>query len=391
MLIFCNWHSLVQKYSFNFANCYTREKITVMKRIILLILSALALVNIANAQQRVVDVMDNSPIASATIFDTSGSVVGITSTDGDFSEVPASAYPITIRCIGFEQLEIDSLENKVWQMVPIMYELEDAVISAKPQVLKQTFYVREYTSLTFGEDEVMITYFTEHMADRFIPANKDVKFSKNSMRILRSRCYERIKVADQDSVAVSDTTKFLSVLEWNEPDTEPITPHKSLINSDGPTKVYEKEGKSGAYLIQKQNAQTFTIVEDILAKKKDHSISLWGLKLFGVKVNINEWYTNHIYRANDKNLYMPKDLIEASFMMEAEGTWKKLSKALKSDKPLRIRTMVEMYVVDRDYLSKEDAKKAYENKPTDVEFEIPASVPELNEATQELVKRANNQ
>ena len=77
-------------------------------------------------------------------------------------------------------------------------------------------------------------------------------------------------------------------------------------------------------------------------------------------------------------------------MMEAEGTWKKLSKALKSDKPLRIRTMVEMYVVDRDYLSKEDAKKAYENKPTDVEFEIPASVPELNEATQELVKRANN-
>ena len=136
-----------------------------MKRIILLILSALALVNIANAQQRVVDVMDNSPIASATIFDTSGSVVGITSTDGDFSEVPASAYPITIRCIGFEQLEIDSLENKVWQMVPIMYELEDAVISAKPQVLKQTFYVREYTSLTFGEDEVMITYFTELISE----------------------------------------------------------------------------------------------------------------------------------------------------------------------------------------------------------------------------------
>ena len=135
MVIFCNEHSLVRKYSFNFVTRYTRENIIVMKRLIILILSALSLLNIANAQQRVVDIMDNTPIASATIFDANGSVVGITSTDGDFSEVPASAYPITIRCIGFEQLEIDSLENREWQMIPIVYELDAAVISVKPQVL----------------------------------------------------------------------------------------------------------------------------------------------------------------------------------------------------------------------------------------------------------------
>jgi hypothetical protein len=50
--------------------------------------------------------------------------------------------------------------------------------------------------------------------------------------------------------------------------------------------------------------------------------------------------------------------------------------------------MVEMYVVDRDYLSKEEAKKEYKNKPTNVKFVIPSTVPPLNEATQRLVERA---
>lgn len=51
--------------------------------------------------------------------------------------------------------------------------------------------------------------------------------------------------------------------------------------------------------------------------------------------------------------------------------------------------MVEMYIVDRDYFTKEEAKAAYKNKPTDVKFEIPSTVPPLNEATLRMVERAN--
>lgn len=360
-----------------------------MKRLIILILSALSLVTIATAQQRVVDVMDNSPIASATIFDASGSVVGITSTDGDFSEVPASAYPITIRCIGFEQLVIDSLENKEWQMIPIMYELEDAVISAKPQILKQTFYIREYFTLCNEVDT--ITFFVERMADRFTPASKNVKFSKTSMRDLNARSYAHYKMSGVDSVAVDYKTEFPSMAMLIEPEIEPITPHESLLKSDSPTKTYEKQGKSGVEVIQKLNDQTFTMYQDVLAERKDHTHSIWWLKLAGLTTVFNQCNMTYIYRANDKNSYTPKDLIEASLVMEGDGKGKTYRLLFHTEKPLLIRAMIELYVVDRDYLSKEEAKVAYKNVPTNVKFEIPATVSKLNEATEKLVKRAKEE
>lgn len=65
-----------------------------------------------------------------------------------------------------------------------------------------------------------------------------------------------------------------------------------------------------------------------------------------------------------------------------------LRKALKSDKPVLIRCLDELYVVDREFLSKEEAKEAYKNKPTDVKFVIPSTVPPLNDATRRLVERA---
>ena len=74
--------------------------------------------------------------------------------------------------------------------------------------------------------------------------------------------------------------------------------------------------------------------------------------------------------------------------MEADGRGKYLRKALKSDKPIFIRSMIELYVVDHDYLSNGEAKEEYKNKPSDVKFVIPATVPPLSEATQQLVERA---
>jgi ATP:corrinoid adenosyltransferase len=77
--------------------------------------------------------------------------------------------------------------------------------------------------------------------------------------------------------------------------------------------------------------------------------------------------------------------------MVADGRGKFLRKALKSDKPIVIRCMIELYSIDYDYLSKEEAKNEYKNKPTDVKFVIPSTVPPLNGATQRLVERANTE
>jgi hypothetical protein len=54
-----------------------------------------------------------------------------------------------------------------------------------------------------------------------------------------------------------------------------------------------------------------------------------------------------------------------------------------------IHSMTELYIVDREFLTVAEAQESCKNKPTDVKFAIPSSVPPLNEATRRLVDRAN--
>ena len=360
-----------------------------MKHTLTLLISTLLFCYRVDAQERIIDATDHSPISAASIFDATGNMVGFTWSDGLFSEIPSSAYPVTIRCMGYEQFVIERPENKTWEMTPIAYELKEVVIvPVKRNILKQTFYVREYFSMSSETDTV--TFFSEHMADRFIPTSKDAKFGGNSkLHLLESRQYGHYQLFGQDSITTDPESLFPSMATIFEPIDKEIAIPETFKEQENTTKYHEVPGKSGMELIAKQNDQTFTISVDALADTEEHKISPWPLKLLGFTMEINQGYVTQVYRANDKGVYQPKDLLEASYVIQADGRGKYLRKALKSDKPVAISCMVEMYIIDRDFLTKEEAKAAYKNKPTDVKFEIPSTVPPLNEATRRMVERAN--
>lgn len=360
-----------------------------MKHTFILLISALLFCCPVDAQERVIDSTDRSPISAASIFDATGNMVGFTWSDGVFSEIPASAYPVTLRCMGYEQLIIERPENKTWEMTPIAYELEEVVIvPVKRNILKQTFYVREYFSMSNETDTV--TFFIEHMADRFVPTSKDAKFGgKSKLRLLKSRQYGHYQLFGQDSITTDPESLFPSMITIFEPIDKEVTAPESFKEPGNAVKLYEEPGKSGMGLIKKQNDRTFTFIADGLADTKGHKMSPWPLKLLGCTMEFNQLYITQAYRVNEKGVYLPNDLLEASFVMQADGRGKFLRMALKSDKPIVIRSLIELYIVDRDYLSKEEAKAAYKNKPTDVKFMVPSTVPPLNEATRRLVERAN--
>lgn len=359
-----------------------------MKRLLFLIIVFSLFYHPVVAQQRVIDAIDKSPVSAASIFDAAGNMVGITLSDGTFTDIPETAYPITLRCIGYEQLVIESSEDEINEMNQTVYELDEfVVVPVKRNILKQTFYVREYFSINTQRDTV--TIFIEYMADRFTPASKDARF-KSSLRILSTRSYSRYKIEDTDSVYADEETLFPSMLSIINLNDDLVKAQDSFKEQGGDTeKIYEVSGKSGMSLVQKQKAHTFTTIEDVLAGNKDHSISLWPLKLLGINIELQQLYITHAYRVNDEGVYFPKDLIEASFVMEADGTGKKIRKFLNTDKPVDIRSMVELYIVDRDYLSKEEAKEERRNKPDNIKFMIPSTVPPLNDVTQQMVIRAN--
>ena len=360
-----------------------------MKRLYTLIIVIILFYIPSDAQKRVVDAETQSPVAAASIFDGAGNMVGFTWSDGAFSEVPESAYPITLRCMGYEQLVIERPEEKTWEMTPIAYELEEVVVvPVERNVLKQTFYVREYFSIHNESDTV--TFFTEHMSRRFIPTSKDAKFDDDtSLQMLNTRQYAHYQIFGKDSVVANPESAFPMMVDVLYLNNEEVTAPESFKESGNTPKHFEKAGKSGMTLIQKQNAQTFTSIEDDLAHRKGHKFSPWILKAIGLTMEFQQLYTTHTYRVNDTGIYQPKDLMEASFVMEALGKGKLLRKALKSENPVMIHSMTELYIVDREFLTVAEAQESCKNKPTDVKFAIPSSVPPLNEATRRLVDRAN--
>ena len=281
------------------------------KRALVSVISFLIAFTVANAQMRVVDALDKMPVSAASVFDASGNMVGFTTADGILSDVQPQAYPITLRCMGYEQLTIGEPGDKTWEMMPLFYELDELVVSQeKRTVMKQTFYVREYISLLANTDTVAI--LVERMANSFVPISKDAKFrGSSSLNILNSCMYARYKVMGKDSVAVDkdpEIPSMLSVMRLVEDEVE-APEHFKVEGSQA--KPYEKKSKSGASLLYRQNSQSFTLVKDALAGKKEHSVSPWVLKLLGLSMNIQQLYTTQAYVVNEQGIYKPEDLIEA--------------------------------------------------------------------------------
>ena len=359
-----------------------------MKSIYAIIIGALLYCLPAGAQQRVIDATDSIPVAVASIFDANGNVIGYTLADGTFSEISAEAYPVTLRCLGYEPLVIEQPKDTVWKMKPCFFDMQElVVVPVERNVLKQTFYVREYFSISNETDTV--TYFSEHMAHRFVPASKDAKTGMSSkMYTDCTRSYSRHKDADKDSVAMDNKSEFPFMLSLIEVTDKEVTAPKDFKAQSDSTQVYEKSGKSGVLLIKKQNGQVFSYTMDGLADMENHIYSPWALKLLGMTMDINQMYITRAFRVNNEGHYIEKDLLQSNFVMEAECRGKYIRKILDSDKPVLMRMMAETYVVEREYFSKEEAKAERKKAASKTDFVIPSDVPPLNDATQRMVNRA---
>ena len=358
-----------------------------MTRHLIIVMICLSLSVSAYSQQRVIDATDSIPVSAASIFDFDGNVVGYTMADGIFSEIPETAYPITIRCLGYEPLVIAEPKDTVWQMAQCFYDMPELVIvPGDRNVMKQILYIRNYFSLCNEIDTV--THFVEEMAYRYVPATEDAKIDVGSqIHSASCRSFSQHKVGDLDSVACEENSKsFFMTSTLTKLSSKEILVHESLKNES--TGYYEKNGKAGLALVQRLSNGVFTFKEDLLADKKNHTLSPWPLKIIGFTMEINQFYTTNAFSINEDGKYYPKDLLEAGFMMEAEGRGKYIRMALDSKTPVAVRAMTEIYVVDREFLTQEEAKEESVKEVPKMDFIIPSNVPALNEATRRLVERA---
>lgn len=354
------------------------------KKYILAAFSAIALS--AGARTVVVDGDDRSPLIAASVFDANGTLVALTDTCGAFS----ARLPVAVRFMGYEAATLDH-EADTLALAPASYELPEMTFNlANRDVMRLICYVREYAGLAGSDDTTAL--FSEYMVDYMLPVKKLKGFKgRGKPRTLAQRRVVRIMDPHDGTDSIAVNPEDGDLISWLMLASMPVA-------SDGeygcfPDSVLSEgehivPGKYGPREIYRTTSAAISESADALADHKDHRWSPWFFKIFGITVDFTDLRVSRAYMREADGSKKPENLLMAIFSMEALGRGKMLRKAFDSKTPVQIKTYMEIYPVDREYLTVTEAKACEKDKTAGWPMTVPPTAPALDAATASLVEQA---
>ena len=362
-----------------------------MKKLLSIILSLTILMGAFDANAfRLIDAETKAPLPLASITDCSGNVVGMTDKSGVIPELQKDRYPITFNYMGYASLQILKPAEDDVKMIQQDYELpEIVVIPGSRPLLHLTGYMREITSVLSSSDSVAI--FKESVVDFLVPVEKTKVKGWNKARELASKTYVRMSNSSGlDSVSTNHEYEFML---WGN--------RKSLIPSGTkiPAKIKGTDlacdtimGKYYPKIIWWKNGDITRWHGDALANEKNHVTTPWALKLFGLTADVTEISENYVFDTPDGDFIRPTDLRQVSVTIDMLAKGKLFKKAFDSSSPVNVRTYMELYLTDREFLSEEEGKELKKEVPFIEPSDIlaPANANPLHPAIMRTVERVNS-
>ena len=331
----------------------------------------------------VVDDGDGVAVAGASVFGRGGIILGMTDADGHLDGLSDEDFPVTVKCLGYETA-LASADQTELRLSPVSYELHEVEVTpADRPVMRLVCYIREYSGAATATDTVQL--YSEHMADFFIPVAKVKKFKAQTRpRVLNSRLYARSRTRDgRDSVYRPGTRE--DAMSWVDMLELPVADVKE---SDALRAGAGSDIRQGKYWIKQRSRKTdnmYAFTVDYLADKKDHRMSPALFKLLGFTLDFNELNTSWAYRPNKEGIYTPRDLVYGTVTMSVRGRGKWVKKAFNSDTPVDINELFEIYPVETEYLTVEEAKALMRDDTAGMPMRQSPDVLPLPAATQRLV------
>ncbi len=359
------------------------------KHIVIICMAAAALcAREAVARTVVVDASDMQPLAGASVFDNSGTLVTITDADGAFGAVD---LPATVRCLGYEAAVTGPSAPDTLALRTASYELGEMTLNlAERDVLRLVCYVRAYTGLTTDAD-TMASY-VDYMVDYMLPVRPLKKYKgRGTPRVLARRGAARLTDAQgRDSICadnreLNDMWLQLATLPMPDDNGE----YKRIPDSlQGRTAIDTVFGKHGPAVVRKVSPDLYQVTVDALADKKDHHFAPWFFKLIGFSIDLTDILSSAAYVPEAGGVLKPENLVMRTFTMKAVASGKFFRKALKSATPALMRTYYEIYPADREYLTVAEAKEADKDKAPTSDFIIPSAAAPLDPATLRMLEHA---
>ncbi|WP_315283491.1 hypothetical protein [Prevotella pallens] len=237
--------------------------------------------------------------------------------------------------------------------------------SHEQQYIRLKGYYRVYQSTNF-----MLSYFVDGMMELYVPLDTT---SKKTTFVDRKFLGERRRKAKQ---ANGDET-FVRI---NMPALESVPLIESIKSEEYSTRnngdIYRWADKCGTITLhkfpdQKLATTGITIKMDNLTGQRNHEIEMNQLKMYGIIARMTQFDEEETY-AKHAGTYSLNDLFSAhkhqTFMARYRG----------EDVDEQIDVWSDLFITDRAIISESEMKKIKKEKPRTLTFDIPSSVPQLD-------------
>lgn len=237
--------------------------------------------------------------------------------------------------------------------------------SHEQQYIRLKGYYRVYQSTNF-----MLSYFVDGMMELYVPLDTT---SKKTTFVDRKFLGERRRKAKQANGDETFVRINMPALE-STPLIESIKSEEYSTRNNGD--VYRWADKCGTiskhkFPNQKIATTGITINMDNLMGQENHEIEMNQLKMYGIIARMTQFDEQETY-VEHAGTYTLKDLYSAhkhqTFMAHYRG----------EDIDEQIDVWSDLFITDRAIISESEMKKIKKEKPRTLTFEIPSSVPQLD-------------
>ena len=238
--------------------------------------------------------------------------------------------------------------------------------SHEQQYIRLKGYYRVYQSTNF-----MLSYFVDGMMELYVPLDTT---SKKTTFVDRKFLGERRRKAKQANGDETFVRINMPALE-STPLIESIKSEEYSTRNNGD--VYRWADKCGTiskhkFPNQKIATTGITINMDNLTGQENHEIEMNQLKMYGIIARMTQFDEQETY-VEHAGTYTLKDLYSAhkhqTFMAHYRG----------EDTDEQIDVWSDLFITDRAIISESEMKKIKKEKPRTLTFEIPSSVPQLDD------------
>lgn len=337
----------------------------------------------------VVDGSDGSPVIGATVFSSSGLILGATDADGNTPDVNEGSYPLTIHSLGYKE-GIAATPGDTLMMDAAAYDLPPVtVMPGERPITRVVCYVREYS--TGATDRDTLKMYSEYMVESYhIDEGTKVKGYHKYDFVPKTRTERRFAhytgADGRDSVATPEDDEYISFMNFLVSLPVDVFEEPDTIKNGALTDTVQ--GRYSPGIFYKKTPEFFVTSLDMLSNYKNHVYSPNVYKFFGLTIDIREMNLSFAYKANPSGKYNIHDFLYEISSANILGRGKWIKKAFKTKNPVEIDSNVEVYPVEINYLTVDEYKEQ-RKEHNKLEFRIPDNALPVLPSVQRLIDRIN--